>query len=343
MNKGKYFLFFILFLINPKGMYAQDLDFLCDSVVLAVQLESPKRLMDLCPDYKALKAVYDTNDIDQLNYQIGLRQKELEYWTSRDMKNLKKYAGKEHIDLAKLLKSEYVYEVLSNEDGHRYAHVQAKCQHRSQPYILHFVLIELNESWYYGEGLRMEKLVMPKEEVPNYEKIDQERERKAQEREKARLRAIEAQKRQEDSLHKQEETRIKDSVKVAQQVLKLRDKEVKDSLKVVENVKKEREKTVRDSIKAVEKVKKERERFLSDSIKVEQAKQKEIEREIKRVEQEEVKRKKEELQKEKEKEKERKDKERKEKEKKEKEDKERKDKEKEKTGEIKVRPKRTVH
>ncbi|MHB1279408.1 MAG: hypothetical protein ACYC1Q_13550, partial [Bacteroidia bacterium] len=112
MNKGKYFLFFILFLINPKGIYAQDLDFLCDSVVRAVQLESPKKLMDLCPDYKALKAVYDTNDIDQMNYQIGLRQKELEYWTSRDMKNLKKYAGKEHIDLAKLVTTEYTYEVL---------------------------------------------------------------------------------------------------------------------------------------------------------------------------------------------------------------------------------------
>lgn len=320
MNKGKYFLFFILFLINTKGIFAQNLDFLCDSVLRAVQLESPKKLMDLCPDYKALKASYDTNDVEKLNYEIGLKQKELEYWTSRDMKKLKKYAEKEHVDLAKLLKTELVYEVLSNEDGRRYAHVQAKCLHRSQRYILHFVLIEINVSWFYGEGLRMEKVLLPKEEVPDYEKIDQERERKAQEREKARLRAIQEQKKQEDSLRKMEETRIKDSVKVAQQVLREREKMVKDSVKQVENAIKEREKQRSDSIKVANRVLKEI-----------QKEEKEEQKEKKKKEQDEKEKRIKEEKKEKEKEK---------KEKKEKEELERKEKRKKEEQEQKEKEKR---
>src|SRR5690606_1987189 len=106
MGKGKYLLFLIFILMQSKDLKSQDkdpdLDWLCDSVMNAVNNASKEKLRALVAGYKDLKVLYDTNDIEMMMYQIGVRQKELEYWTSRDMKRLVKSAKSNRINLAKL-------------------------------------------------------------------------------------------------------------------------------------------------------------------------------------------------------------------------------------------------
>ncbi|MBI1223560.1 MAG: hypothetical protein GC180_13240 [Bacteroidetes bacterium] len=304
MRRNKFLLFFML--LSSFVGKAQDLDYLCDSVLNAVVQESNSKLLELCPGYHDLKSAYDTTDVEIMNYQIGLRQKELEYDTRKSMKNLKRFAKNEHISLTHLEKIEYVYEVLSNQDGHKYAYVQARCVTKEQPCILHFVLIELNDDWFYGEGLRLEKLKVEKEVTPNYEQIDRELERRQEARElaqeKARLDAEKEKKKLEEEALKQKEKQERDSAKAAvsakrEKEKELREQERAEQKRIREEARKQREKEIEDARRKREEAKKQKE---------EERKEKEKQRELEKKEKERKAKEKEKEEKEKEKEKQKK-------------------------------------
>jgi hypothetical protein len=225
MNKGKYLLFCFLLVILNRSAKAQDLEWLCDSVFNAMKSGSKEKLQALCPNYQDLKALYDTNDVELMNYQISIRQKELIYWTQRDMKRLVKSANTMKINLSKLEKVEYHYPLLENEEGRRFSNVQVKCVYQSKLIVLHFVLIELNGNWFYGEGLRIEKLPEPIEAVPDYEKIDLEREKRVENRKK-RIEKEEREEQKRINQEKKEQERIeKERIKEEERVLKKRREE----------------------------------------------------------------------------------------------------------------------
>lgn len=293
MKQSKFLLLILLF--SWSSTKGQDLDYLCDSVFHAVKMENSSMLMDLCPTYSDLKTVYDTTDMELANYKIGLRQKDLEYSTRKDMKNLKKQAKRDDVNLENIEKTEYVYEVLSNADGYRYAYVQAKCTYRDQPLILHFALIELNAKWFYGEGLRLQKLEVVKEETPNYEVIDRELERKQKEREKARIKAEEEKKKQEEIARKQKEKEEKERLKAEEDAKKLKEKEEKEKLKAEQKKKKEEELEAKRKQRELEKEEQKKKR---EQEKEEARKKREKEKEEARKKREEEKKKKEEEKKE---------------------------------------------
>lgn len=310
----KYPSFLFLFLLFGLKSEAQQIHAVCDSVFAAVRQESPEKLQDVCPGYSDLKAVYDSTDLEMMNYQIGLRQKELEYLTRKDMKALVKYAKSEKIRLSDLEKKELKIDSQKTEEGQSYAHIRIDCEARSKPYILHFVLISLNGNWFYGESLRIEKVEVVKEETPNYEEIDRELERKRQEREKEKQRVIEA-----------EKERLEDSV--AQRV-----KEEKIKQKEEETARRQKEKEEKEKLKQEELARKQKEKEERERLRLEKEKQKKAEQEAKEKEREKKAEEKKQLAKEKERfkkeEKERKEAEKKEKERLKKEEKKRREAEK---------------
>ncbi len=284
MNKGKILLFFILYGFFSSTVKAQNLDYLCDSIMHAVQEESEVMLKNLGPSYRDLKALFDTNDVDMMNYQIGLRQKELEYRNRKDMKSLRKFAKREKIKLAKLEKTEYIYQIDSNEEGYRYSYAKAKCVNGSRPYILHFVLIELNDEWFYGEGLRIEKVEVVTEEVQDYDKIDRELERKQKEREKARLKAEEDKKKAEELARKQKEKEEKERLKAEEKAKKLKEKEERERIKAEEVKKREEAKEQKRKERAEAKRIREEEKEKTRLKREEEKKQKEEEKKRKEEE-----------------------------------------------------------
>ena len=335
MNVGKYLFFSFFYLILTFDIKAQDkdpdLDWLCDSVMAAVNESSKEKLRALVPSYKDLKVLYDTNDVDMMMYQIGVRQKELEYWTSRDMKRLVKSAKSNRVSLAKLKSVEYDYPILQNEEGRRFTHVQAKCTLQTKSFIVHFVLIELNNEWFYGEGLRMEKIEIPVEQKPDYDLIDAEREKRIESRrrriekqereqerqvlreqkekervEKERLKEEERKRKEEEQAKKEEQKRLEEERKLAEQKEKERLKEQEKKRKEEEQAKKEEEqrlleekkkaeKKEKERLKKEEKKKKEEERAKKEEEKrLLEEKKKEEKKEKERLKKEELKRKKEE-------------------------------------------------
>ncbi len=297
-----------------------SLSYMADSVLHAVQEESVSKLQALVPGYKDLKTVYDSVNEEMMNYQIGLRQKELEYYTRRDMKRLLKFARREKIGLSRLEKTEEHLPIATNAEGYRYARGFILCSAGRRQFKLHFVLIELNQTWFYGEGLSIEELEVKEEEVPNYEKIDAELERRREEREQARLKAIEDQKKAEEAEKKRLE-------KEALEKQKLKEKEEKERLKKEKEIQKQKEKEEKERLKKekeiqMQKDKEEKERLQEEK----ERKKKEALKEKKRLKKEKERKRKEEkeekarLRKE---EKERKEKEREEREKKKQEEKER--------------------
>jgi len=296
MNKGKFLLFFMLSGFFSESLKAQNLDSLCDSVFHAVQEENEVMLKNLGPTYRDLKALFDTNDVDMMNYQVGLRQKELEYNTRKDMKHLRKFAQREHIRLGNLVKTEYVYQIDSNEEGYHYSYVQAKYINGTRSYILHFVLIELNDSWFYGEGLRIEKVEVVQEEVPNYEKIDRELERKQKEREKARIKAEEDKKKAEELAKKQKEKEEKERLKAEEKAKKIKEKEERERLKAEEAQKreeaKEKKQKEREEAKRLREEEKEKARIKREEEKKRKAEEKRLAEEKKKQEKEEAEEKK---------------------------------------------------
>lgn len=297
------------------------MNYICDSVLKSVKEQSVSMLQSLTPAYKDLKVAYDSTDAEMMNYQIGLRQKELEYFTRRDMKRLVKHAKKEKIALDKLEKIEADFPIQTNDKGYGYSYAHVKCAYRNREFKVHFVLIELNDKWFYGEGLYIEELEVAKEVVPDYDKIDAELEKKRKEREEARKKAeeekikaaLEEQKRLEKekkAKEKEEERLRKEKEKEEKAKEKARLKEEKERLKKEKEAAREEKKRLKkeeQERKAKEKEeakkKKEEERKLKEKQREEEKKRKEKERE------EEKKRKAEEREKQKEQEKKEKEKE----------------------------------
>lgn len=255
---------------------------MCDSVLHAVKQESKEMLTDLCPGFQDLKAVFDTSDIEMMKYQIGLKQKELQYRSGQDMKRLTKFARSHHVTLRKLEKTEYIYKIEKTADGYRYANVRIKCLYRSRPYILYFVLIELNSSWYYGEGLRLEKQEVIEEVIPDYDKIDRELERKHLAREKARLKVIEDQKKQEENAKKEKEKEEKEQAKLEELKIKEAEKAKKEQLKEEEAKRRELEREKKRL--AREEAKKKREKEIAEARKKREDEKKAKEEERKKKE-----------------------------------------------------------
>lgn len=288
MNKGKFLLFFILSGFFSSSAKGQSLDYLCDSIFHAVQEESEQMLKNLGPSYRDLKALFDTNDVDMMNYQVGLKQKDLEYHIRKDMKSLKKFAKRENIRLNKLEKVEFIYKIDSNDEGYKYSYVQAKCVNGSRTYNLHFVLIELNDAWFYGEGLRIEKVQVVKEEIPDYDKIDRELERKQAEREKARIKAEEDKKKAEEEARKQKEKEEKARIKEEEKAKRIKEKEERERLKAEEAKKREeaieQKRKEREEAKRLREEEKEKARIKREEEKKRKAEEKKLAEEKKKLE-----------------------------------------------------------
>ena len=280
----KYLLLSFFGLLVFSSSRAQDLDYLCDSVLHAVQEESHRMLQDLCPQYADLKTVYDSSDMDMLNYQVGLRQKELEFQTKRDMKSLKKWAKSNDLNLGRLEIIERHYTVQQNTEGYHFAYVKLDCRYRDQGYALHFVIIELNNKWFYGEGLRMELGQNLDPEEPNYDKIDRERDKRAEEREKARLKAEEEKKKAEEAEKRAKEKEAKEKEKEAERQKREEEKKAKEKAK--EEARKKREEAKKAKEKAREEARKKREEEKERKAREREEEKKRLEEERKKKEEE---------------------------------------------------------
>jgi DNA polymerase III gamma/tau subunit len=313
--KGKY-LFFCLFLVNSFQLAGQDsLSALCDSVFQAVIRQSAGDLQKLTPGYKDLRSVYDSSDVEMMIYQIGLRQKELEFYTRKDMKKLIKYARSEKIKLGQLEKTEADHPVEKNEKGYSYARASVSCRHAKKQYALYFTLIELNGKWFYGEGLRIEKKAIVEEAVPDYEAIDREAERKkkareeaarkleterekARETEKKRIEKEAAEKTKEEAAEKKRlEKEEAEAQKAKEAAEKIKAKEALEQEKTAEKQKKQAEKEAREKLKAAEAEKKQKEKQDAVRKKESERKAREREKEVAREQQKKDKKEKEKLRK----------------------------------------------
>src|SRR5690606_16437725 len=163
---GKYLLF--LLLLSGSRSYSQQLDSVCDSVFLAVTQNDPSILRKLSPGYKDLRAVYDSSDIEKMNYQIGLRQKEIEWNSGRDLKKMNRWLKREKIQTSALVKKEISKKVYPDPSGYHYATVIIISDYKKRRFHIHFTLIQLNEGWFYGEGLKIEEVPVPIEAEPDY-------------------------------------------------------------------------------------------------------------------------------------------------------------------------------
>ncbi|TNE79511.1 MAG: hypothetical protein EP332_10595 [Bacteroidetes bacterium] len=253
---------------------SDSLSYMADSVLHAVQETSVSKLQDLVPSYADLKTVYDSTDEEMMNYQIGIRQKELEFLTRRDMKRLAKFAKREKIGLNRLEKVEEHLPIATNEKGYRYARSFMLCNAGNRQFKLHFVLIELNNQWFYGEGLSIEEIQVAKEIVPDYDKIDADLEKRREDREKARLKAIEDKRKAEEAEKKRIEKEELEKKKQAE-------KEEKARLKKEKEEKKQKEKEEKERLKKEKELKKKQEQEEKERLKKEKEEQKKKELEEK--------------------------------------------------------------
>lgn len=242
----------MLVILCTRGVQAQPSKLepkeLCDSVLSAVRKADAGLLKDLLPSYNDLKGLYDSAQIEMMAYQIAGRQKDLDFNASLALKRLKKYAAKNNIRLSDLQVLDKECKVLADAEGRRFSRALLKVAAGKKKCDLSFVLIELNEQWFYGEGLKLVLTEELAEEVPDYDAIDRAYEKKQAEREKTKQAAEEAKlKAVQDSI-KAEEKKLAEA-------LKLRDKELKDSLaavkleqKAAELAEKEKTKAAKDSL-----------------------------------------------------------------------------------------------
>jgi hypothetical protein len=149
-----------------------QLSSLCDSIIKAVKWNDKVLLLSLVPDKKALRAVYDSTDTEMFNYQVAAREKEIEWYTQRDLKKLNKWAGKNKVELNKIIVDKLAFPIYQNQNGVRFSNVLVSVSYRNRKFQIHFSVIELNEKWYYGDGLRMSELEVEQEQTPDYEAID---------------------------------------------------------------------------------------------------------------------------------------------------------------------------
>lgn len=260
-------------------------DAVADSVVVAVRLGSESKLKDLSPGYKDLRAVYDSSDLDMMNYQIGIRQKEIEFACRMDMKRLRKYAKSEKIRLSDFQVLEIHQDIQKYERGTRYSRAWILGQVGRGQYKLHFVLIELNGAWFYGEGLRMERLETPIEVTPDYEAIDRELERKKAAREK-KIEDLEKEKQKEaERIRKEEEKARKEKEQEEERIKKEAEKKQKEEEKLMKEKEKEEERKKKEQLKEAERIRKEEEQRLKEKERKEKELLKEAEKEKREAEQ----------------------------------------------------------
>lgn len=280
LKKERLFLIALLVLVSVKSVAKitdstaqRQLSSLCDSVIEAVKWNDKTLLLSLVPDKKALRAVYDSTDTEMFNYQVTAREKEIEWYTQRDLKKLNKWAGRNKVDLNKINVDKLAFPIYQNQNGVRFSNVLVAVSFRNRKFQIHFSLIELNEKWYYGDGLRMTELEVEQEQTPNYEAIDarlaQQRANRARLVEKLIADSLKKKeqllKAENDSIlnvRKQMEKHIADSLKLNKSMLKAQD----DSIKQLQ---KEKEAKTKDSLKQVN---------LSDKERVKAAKADSLER-----------------------------------------------------------------
>lgn len=184
----------LLLFTGSAALNAQTLSGLADSVFMALHHEEFDSLKPFYPSYNDLKSTYDSMDIEKQAQQILVAQKQVEYALKRSFKTLKKEAESLDMPLSKLEKDE-VRHLVQTQDGKKYSVVEIDCHYKKRAATLFFIAIELNNIWYLGEDFGIEKREV--EEVPDYEKIDREAERRREKREQQRTAAN--QKAEEDS------------------------------------------------------------------------------------------------------------------------------------------------
>lgn len=231
----RYILLAFLFL-GGWSARAQTLTGLCDSIFEALRYESFDSLKKFIPSYKDLKVVYDSLDMERQPQQILIAQQRAEYSLKQSFKSFKKQADRLKIPLKKMEKGEMRHLVQTYE-GKKYSNVEVDCRYNNRGATLFYTVIELNDVWYLGEDIRMMEREV--EETPNYDKIDQNIERRREKRENERILA--------------KEQAERDTAKAIQQRKIDAEIAARDSVKQVKLLEKERLKFERDSAKAAKK------------------------------------------------------------------------------------------
>lgn len=231
----RYILLVFLFL-GGWSLRAQTLTGLCDSIFEALRYESFDSLKKFIPNYKDLKLVYDSLDMERQPQQILIAQQRAEYSLKQSFKSFKKQAKQLDISLKKMEKGEMRHLVQTYE-GKKYSNVEVDCHYKKHGATLFYTVIELNNVWYLGEDIRMMEREL--EETPDYDKIDQALERRREKREKERILA--------------KEQAERDSAKALQERKLVAEKAARDSVKQTKLLEKERLKAERDSAKAAKK------------------------------------------------------------------------------------------
>lgn len=233
-------------LFSGATLHAQTLTGLADSVFMALHHEEFDSLKPFYPSYNDLKSTYDSMDIEKQAQQVLVAQKQVEYALKRSFKTLKKEAESLDMPLSKLEKDE-VRHLVQTQDGKKFSVVEIDCHYKKRAATLFFTAIELNNAWFLGEDFRIEKREV--EEVPDYEKIDREAERRREKREQQRTAAN--QKAEEDSAK---------NAKIKELEAKKKEKEDTKKLKAEEKAKQKaaREEEKRKKKQELERKKKEK-------------------------------------------------------------------------------------
>lgn len=223
---------FAFTLLLPLASSGQTLPGLADSLFAALKYEEFDSLKPFIPTYRELKTTFDSMKINKGTEDVFLDEKRMQYTLKQSFKTLKTEASILDMPLRKLEKDQIRHMILDHE-GKEYSIVEIDCHYKARLATVYFTAIKLNNAWYLGEEFRIEK--REAEEIPNYEKIDREAERRREKREAAALAAKEQRERDKT---KEEAAKKLDAEKFA------RDSVKKQKLQLIEN-----QKAAKDSIK----------------------------------------------------------------------------------------------
>lgn len=143
--------------VKPEFRF-DSLTHLNDSFFKSLRYEDLERIRDFTPTYKQLKSTFDTLAIDYSLNQVLTRQQMMVFRLQKQYKKILKEAKKDKLKMKQLQLDDIKLEYGMDDKKNEFCVVTLKTSKRKHLYEISYIAIKLNDTWFLGDQLRMERL-----------------------------------------------------------------------------------------------------------------------------------------------------------------------------------------
>lgn len=137
-------------------LFYDSIEVMCDSFFIQFKTEDITGLKEFVPNYKHLKATFDTLDIEYNLNKVVVRQQMLLRNLQKQYGKILRKAKKRKLKLKSLTYIRAKYEFVQDEKGNEFCLVTMHCNKRKHNYEIRFIAIKLNDKWFVGDKLEFE-------------------------------------------------------------------------------------------------------------------------------------------------------------------------------------------